>query len=417
MVTVTKYVWDPVFDCVSHELDENNAVKAVYQNEPQQYGGVLSQRRGTTSHYHHHDALGSTRFLTDSSGNVTDTYLNDAWGNSVASIGSIVNPFRWVGKYGYYQDSSTGSVYVRARMYQPTVGRWRSMDPLKFVEGMNPYRYCRNATIHQIDPSGLKVLVFAWEGAGAAGGDLISLSVMKDVYGPIATDVLGDKVEIDIRYEKEIVKYFGTPLLLNQLAQNAAQKIIGKAKLADVSIDCKQCYPRIVLAGYSWGAAYMTLVAGWMTRTDPKLMVDLVFSIDPVFESGKYQLGVSDSIGTIDTVDLSGTKSFNPVNTCKWINFYQTVGTNPRFLGDRLAFAENILISSEDLMNGKYPSLPDGEQGLDHVARAHVHIPYLEQVQDQWRTELRRFVGNSSRDDYTSCDSTCQIERAETSPK
>jgi hypothetical protein len=52
---VTKYVWDPVFDCVTHELDENNNVKAEYHNEPQQFGGVLSQRRGTTTHYHHHD--------------------------------------------------------------------------------------------------------------------------------------------------------------------------------------------------------------------------------------------------------------------------------------------------------------------------------------------------------------------------
>ena len=51
MVTITKYVWDPVFDCVTHELDENNNVKAVYNNEPLPYGGVLSQRRGTTSHY------------------------------------------------------------------------------------------------------------------------------------------------------------------------------------------------------------------------------------------------------------------------------------------------------------------------------------------------------------------------------
>jgi hypothetical protein len=67
----TTFVWDPVFDCVTHELDENNNVKAEYHNEPQHYGGVLSQRRGTTSHYHHHDAIGSTRALTDSSGNVT----------------------------------------------------------------------------------------------------------------------------------------------------------------------------------------------------------------------------------------------------------------------------------------------------------------------------------------------------------
>ncbi|MEI7702012.1 MAG: hypothetical protein WCK86_19600, partial [Planctomycetia bacterium] len=74
-------------------------------------------RRGTTTSTYHADALGSTRALTDNFGNVTDTYLNDAWGNSVASTGTTVNPFRWVGKYGYYTDNGTGQVYVRARMY------------------------------------------------------------------------------------------------------------------------------------------------------------------------------------------------------------------------------------------------------------------------------------------------------------
>ena len=29
---VTKFVWDRVFDCVTHELDENNDVKAVYHD-------------------------------------------------------------------------------------------------------------------------------------------------------------------------------------------------------------------------------------------------------------------------------------------------------------------------------------------------------------------------------------------------
>jgi len=154
MVTTTKYVWDPVFDCVTHELDENNAVKAVYHNEPQQYGGVLSQRRGGTSHYHHHDALGSTRFLTDSTGNVTDTYLNDAWGNSVETTGTTVNPFRWVGKYGYYTDSSTGQVYVRARMYQPTVARWTTFDPIYPFLWMD-YQYCGNHAVAHVDSSGL----------------------------------------------------------------------------------------------------------------------------------------------------------------------------------------------------------------------------------------------------------------------
>jgi RHS repeat-associated protein len=139
---------------VTHELDENNAVKAVYHNEPQQYGGVLSQRRGTTSHYHHHDALGSTRFLTDSSGNVTDTYLHDAWGNLVASTGTTTNPFKWVGKYGYYTDNSTTQVYVRARMYQPTVAQWLSVDPLSLWQRLKLFVYGDNAPNGFVDPSG-----------------------------------------------------------------------------------------------------------------------------------------------------------------------------------------------------------------------------------------------------------------------
>ncbi|MFO0976499.1 MAG: RHS repeat-associated core domain-containing protein [Planctomycetaceae bacterium] len=152
----TTFVWDPVSDCVLMELDETDNVKAVYTNEAKQYGGVLSQRRGNTSHYHHHDALGSTRFLTDSSGNVTDTYLNDAWGNSVASTGTTVNPFRWVGKYGYYTDNSTGQIYVRARMYQPTVARWASLDPTYSWPTSWGYAYVLSTPLILTDPSGLQ---------------------------------------------------------------------------------------------------------------------------------------------------------------------------------------------------------------------------------------------------------------------
>jgi RHS repeat-associated protein len=153
MTKITNFVWNPVDDCIISELDGTGAVQAVYTNEPQQYGGVISQRRGTTTSTYHYDALGSTRILTDSSGNVTDTYLNDAWGNSVASTGTTVNPFKWVGKYGYYTDDSTGNVYVRARMYQPAVARWRSFDPFGFYDGLN--LYLPVFIPGDIDPSGL----------------------------------------------------------------------------------------------------------------------------------------------------------------------------------------------------------------------------------------------------------------------
>jgi hypothetical protein len=77
------------------ELDGSGAVQVTYTNEPQQYGGVISQRRGTTTSTYHADALGSTRRSLTAPDLVTDTYLNDAWGNSVASTGTTVNPFKW----------------------------------------------------------------------------------------------------------------------------------------------------------------------------------------------------------------------------------------------------------------------------------------------------------------------------------
>jgi RHS repeat-associated protein len=154
MTKITNFVWNPVDDCIISEVDETGAVQAVYTNEPQQYGGVISQRRGTTTSTYHYDALGSTRFLTDSSGNVTDTYLNDAWGNNVASTGTTVNPFKWVGKYGYYADDSTGQVYVRARTYQPAVARWVSFDPLDPINEPSSYQYGLNSSISYVDPSG-----------------------------------------------------------------------------------------------------------------------------------------------------------------------------------------------------------------------------------------------------------------------
>jgi len=158
MTKTTNFVWDPVNDSVLSELDGTGTVQAVYTNEPQQYGSVVSQRRGSISHTLHADALGTTRLLTTAAQASSDTYLYDAWGNLITSTGTTVNPFRWVGRYGYYQDTSTGLVYVRARMYQPTVARWISVDPYSQSDRTHrthPYIIVENSPTRKLDPSGL----------------------------------------------------------------------------------------------------------------------------------------------------------------------------------------------------------------------------------------------------------------------
>jgi RHS repeat-associated protein len=120
--------------------------------------GLISANREGTKRYFHFDGLGSTRALTDSSGNVTDTYEYNAFGVLESSTGTSVNPFRYVGQWGYYDDgamgSSSGLLLLGVRYYSPAHGRFWSWDP---VPNLNLYAYANNSATMAIDPSGAKV--------------------------------------------------------------------------------------------------------------------------------------------------------------------------------------------------------------------------------------------------------------------
>ena len=102
--------------------------------------------------------MGSTRALTDDAGDVSDTYVYDAWGNEVSVSGSTVNPFRWVGQVGYYWDEGLGTFYIRARVYEPMTGLWLSKDPASAL-GQETYKYARNNPVFLADPFGLEPLI------------------------------------------------------------------------------------------------------------------------------------------------------------------------------------------------------------------------------------------------------------------
>jgi len=88
--------------------------------------------------------------LTDAAGAVTQNYDYDAFGNQKSENPADNNPFRYCGEY---YDAETGTIYLRARYYDPSVGRFRSEDPIK--DGLNWYTYCNNSPIAFIDPLGL----------------------------------------------------------------------------------------------------------------------------------------------------------------------------------------------------------------------------------------------------------------------
>ena len=96
--------------------------------------------------------------LTNASGAVTDRYEYDAFGNTTvvpvsavstasaepnAAVTATSNPFRYCGEYW---DSETGTYYLRARYYNPALGRFTQQDahwsPANRVYGDSPQRAC-----------------------------------------------------------------------------------------------------------------------------------------------------------------------------------------------------------------------------------------------------------------------------------
>ena len=120
------------------------------------YGaGRIAQVNATGTEYFLGDALGSVRQMTDASGAVTLAKAYDPYGQAVQSSGTGSSRYGFTGEQ---YDESTGMVYLRARYYAPSVGRFLSRDswggdannPLSF----NRWAYTEGNPINLIDPSG-----------------------------------------------------------------------------------------------------------------------------------------------------------------------------------------------------------------------------------------------------------------------
>ena len=97
------------------------------------------------------DHLGSVRGLADASGNITDSYSYDPYGQRTAVTGSGAStPFGYAGQY---TDAETGFQYLRARYYDPATGQFLTVDPLVDSTG-HPYAYAGDNPVNNTDPSG-----------------------------------------------------------------------------------------------------------------------------------------------------------------------------------------------------------------------------------------------------------------------
>jgi RHS repeat-associated protein len=139
-------------------LDElqGGAVSRTYS-----YGLELINQKLTTAgqgiSFYGFDGHGSVRFLTSSTGAVTDTYDYDAFGNLLAQTGTTPNNYLFAGEQF---DPALGVYYNRARYYDHRIGRFWTMDTKRELPRdpatIHRYLYTRANPINRRDPRGLE---------------------------------------------------------------------------------------------------------------------------------------------------------------------------------------------------------------------------------------------------------------------
>ncbi|MEW5950236.1 MAG: RHS repeat-associated core domain-containing protein [Thermodesulfobacteriota bacterium] len=134
---------------------------------------------------YYYNATGSTVAMTDSSQTMVNKYAYDPFGKVTNQEEAIPQPFKFVGQYGVMTEPN-GFCYMRARYYDPNVGRFISEDPIGFEGGdVNLYAYVGNNPVVLIDPLGEDWLYYQ------TSGRLSYLNNQTGVVTPIGTGYSG----------------------------------------------------------------------------------------------------------------------------------------------------------------------------------------------------------------------------------
>ena len=141
--------------------------------------------------YYTQNAHGDVVNLTDNNGAVTKTYQYDAFGVEKNIDDTDTNAFRYCGEY---YDKETATIYLRARYYSPSTGRFISRDSFAGSNNdplsLNLYTYCHNNPVSGTDSTGHFLDTFF--DAAILAFDIVSFCIEPTPMG--AVDILTDAV-------------------------------------------------------------------------------------------------------------------------------------------------------------------------------------------------------------------------------
>ena len=175
-----------------HEMRENEKLlRFVYQNGELLYeeggdketasyhlgAGIEAVRRGQRTYYYHPDEQLSTALITDDTGTIKNQYRYDAFGVGLEASEELPNRIRYTGQQ---YDEVTEQYYLRARYYNPILGRFLQEDVYQ-GDGLNLYAYCRNNPVVYYDPSGYKEV----SNASSEVMDIMQRTTQNTTYGKV----------------------------------------------------------------------------------------------------------------------------------------------------------------------------------------------------------------------------------------
>jgi len=105
-------------------------------------------------YYYLNDHLGSAAVVINSSGTVRDKHRYQAFGGSDGASVVLGQAYRYTGK-PLDEELDLDWYYYGARYYDPSIGRFPSIDPLRGkYPGWSPYAYCLNNPLSLVDDQG-----------------------------------------------------------------------------------------------------------------------------------------------------------------------------------------------------------------------------------------------------------------------